>query len=136
MKNRMKHDVTLPHYGAYSRIGPSRIHGIGVFAIRKIKKGTHIFYGDDGEMVWVKKDRLSGLPREIKRLYEDFCIVKDRGRVYGCPANFNRLTVAWFVNCSPNPNIRCDGHYRFFALRDIEAGEELTADYKTYNEFR
>ena len=134
MKGNRKKRKTPPHEGVYARIGRSRIHGVGVFAIRPIKKGTHIFHGDDDEIVWVEKSQLRGLPREIKRLYQDFSIVRRKGNVYGCPENFNRLTVAWYLNCSPHPNVRCDAEYRFFALRDIEAGEELTVDYKAYSE--
>jgi hypothetical protein len=85
----MKKENTLPHYRVYTRLGPSRVHGVGVFAICKIKMGTPIFYGDDEEMIWVEKARLRGLPKEIRRLYEDFCVVTEKGRVYGCPRNFN-----------------------------------------------
>ena len=123
-----------PHHGVYARIRPSRRGGVGVFAIRHIEKGTHLFYGDNDKIVWVDRDTLRGLPREIRRLYEDFCIIKDGGQVYGCPANFNRLTVAWYLNSSRNPNVLCDQHYRFFAKRDIKTGEELTVDYSTYSE--
>ncbi len=125
-----------PHYGVYARLGPSKIHGIGVFAIRKIKKGTYAFSGDDENMVWVGKSNLRNLPREIRRLYEDFAVIKKNGTLYGCPRNFNILTVGWYLNCSQNPNVGCDvgRGYEFYALRDIKRGEELTVDYKTYSE--
>jgi hypothetical protein len=55
-----------------------------------------------------------------KKLYEDFAVLKD-GR-YGCPRNFNQLTPAWYLNNSNSPNVRCDDHYDFFALRDIKEG--------------
>lgn len=125
----------MPHYGVYTRIRPSRRGGVGVFAIRNIKKGTQLFYGDDDKIVWVRREKLRRLPREIRRLYEDFCIITNMGRRYGCPANFNRLTVAWYLNSSSKPNVYCDKNYRFVAKRDIRAGEELTVDYSTYNEF-
>jgi hypothetical protein len=107
-----------------------------VFAIRKIRRGTDIFPGDNDEIVWVHRTRLRGLPRGVRKLYEDFCIITDKGRRYGCPTNFNRLTVAWYLNSSEHPNVVCGKDYRFFAKRDIRAGEELTVDYSTYNEFR
>jgi len=78
---------------------------------------------------------LNDLPKEIRRLYDDFCIIKDRGEMYGCPENFNLMTVAWYLNHSKNPNVGCDKDYIFSALKDIKKGEELTADYNTYNEF-
>ena len=48
----------LPHVKVYTRLGPSKIHGVGVFAILPIKKGTYIFYGDDEDMVWINKFKL------------------------------------------------------------------------------
>jgi hypothetical protein len=44
------------------------------------------------------------------------------------------LTVSWYLNSSSRPNVGCDKHCRFFALRDIKCGEEVTVDYRTYNE--
>lgn len=124
----------FPHDGVYTRISPSNIHGVGVFAICKIPKGTNIFHGDDTEMVWIKMPDLKTLPLEIKKLYEDFAVIRKNGTEYGCPKNFNMLTVGWYLNHSKKPNVRCGKNYEFFALRDIKPGEELTVDYKTYSE--
>ncbi len=121
----------LPHYKVFARICRSKIHGVGVRAIFDIKKGTYIFYGDDEPIFWVEKKKVKRLPNEIKKLYEDFCII--RGDLYGCPKNFNQLTPAWYLNHSKNPNVACDKGYSFYALRDIKKGEELTVDYKTYS---
>jgi len=119
----------------FTRIRPSSRGGVGVFAIKDIRKGTDLFYGDDDEIVWVDRAKVRRLPREVRRLYEDFCVIRDKGRTYGCPTSFNRLTVSWYLNSSSNPNVSCDNDYRFFAARNIKAGEELTVDYSTYNEF-
>jgi len=126
-----------PHSGVYARLRPSKIHGIGVFAIRNIPKGTKIFPADEGELVWKRKSdlKLDQLPQEIRRFYDQFCLIKDKGETYGCPKNFNLMTVAWYLNHSKTPNVGCDQDYTFFALRNIRDGEELTADYHTYNEF-
>jgi hypothetical protein len=101
-------------------------------AIRRIKKGTYVFSPDDDKMRWVKATAIKRLPKEIKRLYEDFCIKKD-GK-YGCPTNFNKLTPAWFLNHSTNPNVAADDSYRFYALKNIKKGDELTSDYRKYSE--
>jgi len=81
---------------------------------------------------WIKKSRLRGLAGEHRKLYDDFCI--KRGEWYGCPRNFNLMTPAWYLNHSSTPNVASDKSYRFYALRDIRTGEELTVDYGTYSE--
>jgi hypothetical protein len=141
-------DEDPPHRQVYTRLGPSQIDrgGVGVFAIRKIRRGTPLFVGDNDEMVWVEEDRLPRAPRSVRKLYDDFAVIKTvqkgkngrKGRYYGCPLSFNRLTVSWYLNEPPKsvePNVRCDpSSYEFLALRDIEPGEELTVDYSTYSE--
>jgi hypothetical protein len=123
-----------PHYGVYTRVVCSKIHGVGVIAIRPIRKRTPIFAGDDERLRWISKSTVKRLPKEIRRLYADFCI--DKGEFYGCPSNFNRLTPAWYLNHSSSPNVTADSSYRFYALRDIRKNEELTVDYGTYSEVR
>jgi hypothetical protein len=125
-------EMTLPHEGVVARLKRSDVHGVGVFAIRNIKKGAKIFGSDDGGMVWISKKEIRNLPKAIKALYQDFAVLKD-GR-YACPRSFNQLTPAWYLNDSKSPNACCDEHYDFFALRDIKEGEEITADYSTYSE--
>lgn len=127
----------MPHDGVFARIKRSGIHGVGVFAISDIPKGTKLFQEDDSDLVWKTREelKLDTLPKEVRKLYEQFCLIKDKGENYGCPKNFNLMTVAWYLNHSKHPNVGCDEDYSFFALRDIKAGEELTADYQTYNEF-
>lgn len=110
-----------------------------MFAIRKIPKGTHIFFGDEKtKFVERSKSALHTVPPELRKLYEDFCIIENRGQTYRCPTNFNLMTISWYVNeprSGEKPNVRCGRNDLFYALRDIKAGEELTVDYKTYNEF-
>ena len=82
-----------------------------------------------------KVERVS---RELRKLYRDFSIITNRGRLYRSPNNFNLMTISWYLN-EPRPgeqsNVRCGKNDLFYAVRDIEPGEELTVGYKTYNEF-
>ena len=135
-KKKKQKQSNIPHYGVYVRLRALKKHrdGVGVFAIRDIPKGIDIFYGDDDPIVWVSKDKINKLIPEIKKLYKDFAIIKDKK--YGCPKNFNQLTLSWYLNHSKSPNVGCDKEYKFYALRDIKKGEELSADYNTYNESR
>ena len=122
----------LPHEGVVARLARSPIHGVGVFAIRAIRRGTRLFFGDLDEMTWVEKTQLGHLPKRIRQLYEDFAVLKDNR--YGCPSSFNRLTPSWYLNNSKSPNVRCNENYDFIALKNIRPGEELTADYSSYSE--
>jgi uncharacterized protein len=122
----------LPHLGVFVRLKPSRIHGIGVFAIRDIPRGTYVFRGDNEHMIWVNTSVVNHLEKEIKRLYNDFCV--SRNGKYGCPKNFNVLTPAWYLNHSKRPNMAADKHYNFYSTRRIKKGEELTVDYDTYSD--
>ena len=124
-----------PDTNSFTRLKPSPIHGIGVFAIRHIPKGTNIFKDDNSEMIWIDKNEANRKSGEIKKLFDDFCVLH-KGK-YGCPKGFNNLTVSWYLNQPPRghePNVECKNEYDFFAARDIEAGEELTVEYSTYSE--
>lgn len=142
-KNTQTNDLEakLPHQGTFTRLGPSKAHegGVGVFAIRKIPKGTNIFHGDkDTELVDIDKSQVEALSTELRKLYDDFCIIEDHGQLYRCPKSFNLMTISWYLNeprAGEQPNVRCGEDDIFYAGRNIEPSEELTVDYKTYNEF-
>lgn len=125
----------LPSTNSFTRLRPSPIHGIGVFAIRDIANGTNIFKDDNSKMIWIDEGKVLNQRGEIRRLYDDFCVV-DHGK-YGCPKGFNNLTVAWYINeplKGEEPNVICGAEYDFFAAREIREGEELTVDYSTYSD--
>ena len=125
--------MNLPHTNVYTRLMPSKISGVGVFAIKDIPAGTNLFGDDDVKMLEMTKAEIDGMESETKKLYDDFCVI--RGDKYICPQNFNDITVGWFVNhSSDNPNVVCDKNLVFHAAREIKVGEELTVDYSTYSE--
>jgi len=119
-----------PHHGVFARIGPSRFHGVGVIAIRDIPARTRVFRGENERAVWVSRSAVRRLPPAIRALYEDFGMVS--GDRIGVPPNLNMLSVGWYVNHSDEPNVVAGDDGRFRALRRIAAGEELTADYRTF----
>jgi len=120
----------MPHDGVYARIGPSRIHGVGVVAIRDIPAGTLVFRGESERVTWVSRAAVRRLPKAIRALYEDFGMVS--GDLIGVPPSLNSLSVGWYVNHSDGPNVEAGDDGRFRALRRIRKGEELTADYRTF----
>jgi hypothetical protein len=122
----------FPHDRVYTRLKPSGVHGVGVFAIVDIPKGEYIFEPDDDALVYVSPSKTKDLPQEVERLYKDFCVLQNN--MYACPSSFNKLTLSWFLNNSENPNVAADLSLKFYAIRDIKAGEELTSDYDSYSE--
>jgi hypothetical protein len=121
-----------PHDHVFTRLAPSKKHGIGVFAIKAISKGDYIFEPDESPTVFVPSVEIVGLSTEVRRLYKDFCVLKEG--IYECPSNFNQLTPSWYLNHSNTPNVAPDASLKFFAIRPIKVGEELTADYRTYSD--
>ena len=127
--------MRFPHEDVYTRIQPSKIHGVGVFAIRRIPKGTNIFQPDNSETVDININEITNIDDGVKKLYDDFSIIR-HGK-YKCPKNFNNLTVSWYLNDSDeshSANVSCDDQYNFWAIRDIEKEEELLVDSSIYSE--
>lgn len=126
----------LPHEGVYTRLRCSPIDGVGVFAISDIPQGAALFKGDDTTLIRVDAEQIRNLPSQLRRLYDDFCVLQN-GK-YVCPTNFNTLTVGWYINDARRPetaNVRCHAaSLEFFALRDIRACEELLVDYSSYSD--
>jgi len=121
----------LKHH-SYATLRPSGIHGIGVFAICDIPKGTkNIFSRDESEWHKVEKKEVDTLPDHAKALVENHCLY-DEDHYFIPEYGFKLFDMVVFLNHSELPNLRSvnDGAY-FEALRDIRAGEELFIDYGT-----
>jgi hypothetical protein len=128
--------MDFPHERVWARLGPSPIHGIGVFAIRPIPAGTNLFESDSSPIAWIDKAALAdaALSPAQRAFYRDFAI--DGGDRYGCPADFNHLTPGWYLNQpapGDEPNVRSVADLAFVAIRDIGEGEELTILYSDFN---
>jgi SET domain-containing protein len=129
----MKRKNKTPHDNAYTRLGISKIQGIGVFAIRDIPNNKKIFAGETSKLIWFSKKKVDQLEPALRRLYEDFCILE--GDKYGAPDNFNNISIGWFLNHSAKtPNVRCNRNCDYVSTRKIKAGEELSVDYSSFAE--
>jgi len=116
----------------YVMIQPSPIHGIGVFAIRDIPKGTQdIFSQGFGEWIEVSREEVEALPEHSRALVENHCLFDEKS--YFIPEyGFKMVDLVIYLNHSDTPNVISinDGE-RFEAIRDIAVGEELLVDYGT-----
>jgi hypothetical protein len=109
----------------FIRVGRSQIEGVGVFARRRIPRGTRIleYAGDRVPMEDVQRIVDAGGPRVYSFALSE-AIAIDGTR------NGND---ARFVNHSCAPNCEAyvfDERAYFYAMRDISRGEELTIDYR------
>ena len=121
----------------YCRLGVTE-HGVGVLAIRRIPKGTDPFKNCDpnADVLEIPEAEFEACdaPEEAKRLVRDFCALQD-GVYYVSDQGIDAIDKSYFLNHSATPNMMTpDRGETFLAARDIEEGEELTADYGEYHE--
>lgn len=122
----------------YTRIQRSPLGGIGVFAIRDIPQGIDPFCEEDLglEFIKVRADLIENdpeIPPGVKAYVRDITSCTDGMRSF--PVNgFNSISACYLMNHSPKANVGHDEQGRSLSLRDIRAGEELTLDYRTFND--
>ena len=116
----------------YVMIKPSPLHGIGVFAIRDIPKGTkNIFSKVVGDWIKVSKEEVDALPQHSKDLIENHCLF-DEDHYFIPDYGFKLVDLVIYLNHSETPNvISLNEGEEFEAIRDIANGEELLVDYGT-----
>jgi len=116
----------------YVMIKPSPLHGIGVFAIRDIPKGTsNIFSRGVGDWIKVSKEEVEALPQHSKDLIENHCLF-DEDHYFIPDYGFKLVDLVIYLNHSETPNvISLNEGEEFEAIRDIAIGEELLVDYGT-----
>jgi SET domain-containing protein len=105
------------------RVAESKIDGRGCFATQRFAKGRKIV-----ELVGERVSRVEAARRMRGKRRLHICAIDS---YWGIDASRGG-NGSQFVNhsCRPNSFVRImRGHVIFFALRDIEPGEEITLDY-------
>jgi SET domain-containing protein len=107
---------------------PSPIEGVGVFANHAIARGTWLRLFSEP---WGRRIRRS-TPMTIDRrnFLKRYCIENEKADAFFGPRDFGRMSVGWYLNHSSQPNA-AHRKFKYFALRDIASGEEITIDYGT-----
>lgn len=132
LKEKLKENLILKRLEkVYCRLAPSPIHGVGVFAIRDIPKGTNPFNNSfmAQEAVITSKNKIKDLGPEIMSLLHDYHPTSETDKQI--VSNFpNQLIWTNYINYTDDPNIELmtDGEWK--TLRDIKKGEELLEDPK------
>lgn len=100
--------------------------GYGVFATRRIPRGTITYVRDDLEIELTPR-QFERLDESHRRIVERYSYIDPRGR----------RVVSWdhakYVNHRCECNTMSTGYGFEIALRDIEAGEEITDEYGLFN---
>jgi SET domain-containing protein len=120
----------------YCRLAVSKIHGVGVFAIRPIPQGVDPMAETRNVTFYelpVRAIRDSeNLTPAVKQLVKDLC-PEEAGNYIIPDHSLNEIGLSYYLNHSETPNmVERDGY--FVTARDIAEGEELTVDYCTYGE--
>ncbi|HBS05715.1 MAG TPA: hypothetical protein DEA96_12165 [Leptospiraceae bacterium] len=117
------------HLSDAAEMRQSPVSGSGVFATRNIKK-------DELVALWggtiYREDQLESLPSELRH----YLLQVDESLYIG-PADLENVDDSEYFNHSCEPNLGFKGQVALVAMRDIEAGEELTFDYamaETYDQ--
>ncbi|HEY1016448.1 MAG TPA: SET domain-containing protein-lysine N-methyltransferase [Herpetosiphonaceae bacterium] len=109
-------------YDPRLRVGPSPIHGRGLFAAAPFAAGeTVMIWGGDLYTAAELRDAKLGPGWSYSQVDED--------RFLFAPAS----DMDYFINHSCDPNIWLEDGLRLVARRPIAAGEELRGDYATWD---
>jgi|SRR3989344_3331720 len=129
LKNKLLNNLK----NTYCRLKASK-HGVGVFAERDIPKNTDPFMGCKRAR-WLKfsEKELVVLPKEVLKMVKDF--YGSYGKYYLIPYHgLNGNDISFYLNHSENPNVfSTDKGENFLTSKKIKEGEELLADYKTFD---
>ncbi len=113
----------------YCKLGVSGIHGIGVFALRDIPKGTKPLKSMvSNKEIKFSRIELKKVPSSVRRHLGMFCLV-EKGRVFAPEIGMNAVNLSIYLNHSKTPNLKFNDKGVLEAVSDIARGEELTIDY-------
>lgn len=111
-----------------TRVAPSPIHGLGLYAAQDIPRGTPVWRFTPGFDLDTSAADLDKLPEAQRQILLHYGYVDARLQRYILCCDDTR-----FINHSSTPNLAArrdvDPHGIDHAVRDISAGEELTLDY-------
>lgn len=124
-----KHILNSIKAESYVHLKPSLVcDGVGVFALRFIKKGTTLFADVVSDTDFTKWDTLRDIDSNVIKYIKSICNGNDSG--FYLSRTINNINLAYYVNHSNTPNTHHDlSNDRFVTIRDIMEGEEILCEY-------
>jgi SET domain-containing protein len=110
-----------------TKLNTSNIHGVGLFADEDIKKGTYIWEWHDGLDMKLSVESYNNLPENLKSFFSMYAWKEDN-------SYFLSIDNERFINHAENANCTCFGSQTIIAEVDIQKGEELTINYKEFDD--
>ena len=114
-----------------TKLAPSPIHGIGVFAGEPIQKGQVIWTYDARLELVFSPEELDEFPPSVRDYYIDhtYSEMRDGREVFILSSDDSK-----YMNHSESPNTTSsDDNLSDYAARPIQEGEELTCNYFTFD---
>lgn len=115
----------------YCRPGVSRNNRVGMFAVRRIPKGTAIMpvvnlNGTWKTVEWAKEN---GVSSGVIAMMQDYVRTKDSDHLFVPHTPLVAYDGQMLINQSSRPNVHVSPNWHIVASRDIENGEELFENY-------
>lgn len=116
-----------------TRLAPSGIHGLGLFAAEDVARGTPVWRFQPGFDQEFSPAQMAALPGEARAQLLWFAYFDEARDVWVLSGDNSR-----FMNHSSQPNTGVPANTVFtgttVALRNIAPGEELTCDYFAFDQ--
>lgn len=110
-------------------IGTSKIPnaGLGLFAGEKIFKGQTVWANSDCSEIIYTEEQFALLPKQFKENVKKY--------IYKCGGKYHlNLDDSRHYNHSDNANTTETSDGNYIATMDIESGDELTCNYREFND--
>jgi len=125
------------------KLAPSKIHGVGIFAIRDIQSGEKLFtkWAGKSGLYYLTESELNTFDSNLKsHLYDMFEFVKVNNEwAFAIYLNKNchwifKTPVHWINSCAWDglPNVDKETE---IALKNIKIGDEIVFKYGKYNKY-
>ncbi len=124
-----KHIIESIKYESYVCLKPSFVcDGVGVFALRPIKRATILFADVVPDRDYTTWDKLEGVDLAVIKYLKKMCNTTEDG--FYLSQTINNINLAYYVNHSNYPNVQHNREIdRYIAITDIPQGEEILCKY-------
>jgi len=111
----------------HTKLAPSPLAGIGLFADEDIPKGTVVWKFNPTIDLLLSEDKIKSLSDAAQRQVHNYAYFDEQDGAYILCGDDAR-----FFNHADNPNCVDLDHDTVVAAQDIKKGKELTADYRAF----